>query len=466
MVIDSVLMGNKRLDYSREENIYFIQPEKLEPGEITSMKVYFHGSPRKAMNPPWDGGWIFKSDMQRNPWISAACQDICASCWFPCKDSQQDEPDSGTVISIDVPDSLTAIANGKLLQASNLSDDCKRFIWEVRSPINQYCIIPYIGKYSEIQDSYQGVSGKLDLNYWVLSYNKEKAEAHFGQVKKMLQAFEYWFGPYPFYRDGYKLVEAPHLGMEHQSAIAYGNEYTMGYRGKDLSGSGHGLLWDFIIVHESGHEWFGNSITSKDIADLWIHESFTSYSEVLFTEFHHGRKAADEYCKGIRDNIDHSAACIGEYGVNDNPAHRTSDMYWKGANMLHTIRQICDNDEKFRMMLLEMNRRFFHRQTDSKEVEALISEFTGVHPSVFNQYLRGIEIPELEYRVKGRKLFYRWSRSVQGLQLPLKATIHGKTRTLLPGSQWQSCKIRGKLPSEGISLILNPNYYVDVKKAD
>jgi aminopeptidase N len=466
MVIDSILMKESKMTYSRDGNIFFINAEGIEPGEIATMKVYFHGIPPKAVNPPWDGGWIFKNDKQGNPWISVACQDIGASCWFPCKETQQDEPDSGAIISIDVPDSLTAVANGRLLQESIIGKNIKRFVWEVKSPINQYCLIPYIGKFSRIRDQYAGLGGPLDLEYWVLSYNKEKAEAHFGEVKKMLQAFEYWFGPYPFYRDGYKLVEAPHLGMEHQSAIAYGNEYMMGYKGKDLSGSGYGLFWDFIIVHESGHEWFGNSITSKDIADIWIHESFTTYSEILFTEFFQGKKAADEYCKGLRNNIDHNSPCKGSYGVYDNPAARTSDMYWKGANMLHTIRQICNDDLKFRMMLLEMNRRFFHRQTDSKEVESMIMEYTGVHPSLFRQYLSSTEIPEFEYRAKKRKLYYRWSRSVLDLHLPLKVNINGKENWLKATSHWQKCRIKGKIPPQGILLTIDQNYYVDLKKGN
>ncbi|MBC7947208.1 MAG: M1 family metallopeptidase, partial [Chitinophagaceae bacterium] len=322
---------------TREGNVWLIEvPASLNINSYSTLVIYYQGRPKEAINPPWDGGWIWKKDDKGRPWMSVACQVFGASAWYPCKDHQADEPDQGASLAVTVTDSLAAIGNGRLARKSNNGNGTTTWVWNVTNPINNYNIVPYIGMYVHWQDAYNGKLGKLDLDYWVLDYSLDNARKQFGKdVKPMMACFEDWFGPFPFYKDGYKLVESPHLGMEHQSAIAYGNKFMDGYKGADLSGTGWGNRWDYIIIHESGHEWFGNNITTKDIADMWVHEGFTNYSEVLFVECQYGKAAANAYCKGIRGGISNDKPVIGRYGLNK---EGSGDMYAKGANLIHTIR--------------------------------------------------------------------------------------------------------------------------------
>jgi aminopeptidase N len=333
--------NKKLLQFSCEGNTCLVQTGNELNGKMYRLDIVYHGVPRPAVNPPWDGGWIWKKDAKGRAWMTVACQGLGASVWFPCKDHQSDEPDEGASLTMVVPDTLVAVANGRLTNQSS-GKGLASYTWQVENPINNYTIIPYIGKYVNFTDTLMGEKGKLDLSYWVLDYDLEKAKKQFTQVKPMLRAFEYWFGPYPFYEDSYKLVEAPHLGMEHQSAVAYGNKFMNGYMGGDLSGTGQGKWWDYIIVHESGHEWFANNITTNDIADMWVHEGFTDYSETLFIEYYKGKDSANVYLQGLRRNISNDKPIIGPYGVNQ---EGSGDMYFKGANMIHTIRQVI-NDEK------------------------------------------------------------------------------------------------------------------------
>ncbi|MBL7743872.1 MAG: M1 family metallopeptidase [Chitinophagaceae bacterium] len=451
--------GNRpgKAKFKREGNVAFVSLW-AEADLEDSIIIFYHGKPRQAINPPWDGGWIWKKDEKGNPWMSVACQGLGASVWYPCKDHQSDEPDNGASLTIVAPDTLTAVGNGRLTNKKNNNDGTTSWTWEVKSPINNYNIIPYIGKYATWHDEYNGEKGKLDLDYWVLDYNLEKAMKQFGRdVKPMLQCFENWFGPYPFYEDGYKLVESPHLGMEHQSAVAYGNKYMNGYLGRDLSGSGWGKDWDYIIVHESGHEWFGNNITTNDIADMWVHEGFTDYSEPLFVECKYGKNAADAYCQGLRRNINNDKPVIGPYGVNK---EGSGDMYAKGANLLHTIRQII-GDEKFREILRGLNKDLYHKTTTSKEVEAYFSKKSGRDLSrIFDQYLRTTKIPVLEYKINGRDIQYRWVNVVPGFSMPVKITEGDKERWIKPTTQWQ----KSILQAGATGFLPDRNFYIEVKK--
>nr|MBF6610093.1 M1 family peptidase [Chryseobacterium sp.] len=377
------------------------------------------------------------------------------SVWLPVKDIWNDEPDEGIIMQIITPQNLTGIGNGKLISKTHEKDK-NIFVWEVKNPINTYSIVPNIGNYVQIKDTFKGEKEALSLEYWVLSEHVELAKKQFTQVKPMLEAFEYWFGPYPFYEDGFKMVEAPFLGMEHQSNIAYGNGYQNGYLGSDLSGTGIGLKWDFILVHESGHEWFGNSITAKDQADMWIHEAFTSYSETLFTEHYLDKISAEKYLQGTRQNILNDRPIIGKYGVRK---AGSTDMYFKGASMLHTIRRIMDNDEKFRQMLGKMNQEYYHKTVTSIEIEKFISQFSGFDFSgVFEQYLRTTKIPVLEYSQKGNILEFRYSQVVKNLNLPLK--ING-TQLIKPSETWQSVTLESSK-----EVKFDPNYYVHYLKVN
>lgn len=479
MKIDSVIFEGKRLTYKRNGNVFYIDfgqrfssPGRLLPGETKSgkqfyVKIFYSGKPREAINPPWDGGWIWKKDAEGRPWMTVACQGLGASVWYPCKDHQGDEPDLGALIQIKVPDTLVAVSNGKLYSKDDQKDGTMLYTWQVKNPINNYNIVPYIGKYVHFSDNYIGETSEgsgeknLSLDYWVLDYNLEKAKKQFGRdVKPMLKAFEYWFGPYPFYEDGYKLVESSHLGMEHQSATAYGNHYMDGYLGSDLSGSGWGLKWDYIIIHESGHEWFGNNITTNDIADMWVHEGFTMYSEPLFIEYYYGKKAADEYVQGIRNNMDNDIPVIGPYGVNQ---EGSGDMYNKGANMLHTIRQVIDNDSIFRSILRGLNKDYYHKTVTSKEVEAYFSKYSGKNlQKIFDQYLRTIKIPVLEYRISGDRLLYRWSNTVAGFDMPVRLEDSGDW--LRPTTQWKSTIMTSAMKKNG--LVVNKNFYITIRKTE
>ena len=467
MILDSVTDGKTAYSFRREENVYWVtyrdnNPDivfKIKPG-IRSLTFYFHGKPREAVRPPWDGGWIWKKDRNGNPWMTVACQGLGASVWYPCKDIQSDKPDSGAILHIIAPDSLVAIGNGRLTEKNSFGAGKTMYTWTVKNTINNYCIIPYIGKYVNFSEKYPGILGNLDMNYWVMDYNLEKAKTQFTDAPKMMKAFEYWFGPYPFYEDGYQLIESPHLGMEHQSAIAYGNGFKKGYAGKDLSGTGEGLKWDFIIVHESGHEWFANSICTKDIADMWVHEGFTDYSETLFTEYYWGKAAGEKYVEGLRKNIQNDEPIIGRYGVNK---EGSGDMYYKGANMIHLIRQITDNDKKFRGMLMGMNKKFYHQTVTTKEIENYISRKLKLDlASIFDQYLRTVKIPVLEYKINEKNISYRWTNTVDNLQLPVKVSFgDNREKWILPTAEWNTFKIPKR--KDGKTFTVNKNFYVDNK---
>ena len=456
--IDSVLYNSENLSFRREENAYFIAvPATQNEQEINKVTVYYHGIPRPALHPPWDGGMIWSKDDNGNPWISVACQGLGASVWYPCKDHQSDEPDSAS-LSMTVPDTLTAIANGRLQSEIKNGDGTATYTWAVRSPINNYNITPYIGKYAHWHEDYMGEKGRLDCDFWVLDYNLEKAKLQFKQVIQMLHCFEHWFGPYPFYEDGYKLIEAPHLGMEHQSAVAYGNGFANGYKGTDLSGTGWGLKWDFIIVHESGHEWFGNNITTKDVAHMWVHEGFTNYSETIFTGCEYGTDAGNAYVIGTRKKIQNDKPIEGPYGVNQ---EGSGDMYYKGGNLVHMIRQIINNDSSFRMLLRGMNETFYHQTVTGKQVEEYISKTSGIDFSkVFDQYVRTTQIPVLEYKISGNKLSYRWTDCVKGFNMPLKINFGGE-KWISPTQKWKTIKIK---KGEENEFSADRNFYIRTKQ--
>ncbi|MBH2005698.1 MAG: M1 family metallopeptidase [Sphingobacteriia bacterium] len=449
LIIDSVTTPlsakkNKLLSFKRDSNVAIIDYGKtLITGRQSTIRIYYHGTPREAIRPPWDGGVSWKTDATGAPFVATSCQGLGASAWWPCKDHQADEPDSGMLIAVRVPDTLTEVSNGRLKQVIQHGDRTKTWVWEVKSPINNYGVSMNIGKYTLLKDQFRGESGLLSLDYYVLQSNKDSATQQLRQVKPMLRCFEYWFGPYPFYQDGYKLVEVPYLGMEHQSNVAYGNKYQNGYLGKDLSGTGWGLKWDFIIIHESGHEWFGNNITSKDIADMWIHEGFTNYSETLFTEWTDGKQAGNAYNFGSRKNIRNDKPIIAPYNVQ---ATGSGDMYYKASSMIHSIRLAMNNDAKFREMLRSMNRKYRHSMVTTKELEQFMSGYTGFSVTgIFDQYLRGIQIPVLEYYISYEKdkLVYRWSDAVEGFNLPLQIPSTGDTIRIRPKlSQWQEYPLK------------------------
>ena len=456
LMVDSIFFDNQFTNYQKEKNRYMLVLPKQQIQSKHDVQVFYHGKPKVAVNPPWDGGWVWKKDSLGNPWMSVACQGDGSSVWFPCKDLQSDEPDMGAILTMLVPDTLVAIGNGRLIDKQVIGQHITSYKWQVTNPINSYDIIPYIGKYTEIKDSVLGEKGILHTNYWVLSYHVAKAKQHLKpNVIKTISCLEHWFGPYPFYEDSYKIVEAPYLGMEHQSNVAYGNFYLNGYLGRDLSNSGWGLKWDFIVVHESAHEWFGNSVTATDVADNWIHEGFASYAEVLFTECEYGKEAGNDYCEGVKKSIDNDIPVIGNYAVKN---EGSGDMYNKGSNIIHMIRQIINNDNHFRNLLQDISKTFYHQTITTKEFEAFISLKTGKNLAVFfDQYLRTTQIPTLEYKLNGNALEYRYTNCIKGFEMPI--TIKADEEyTISPTMLWQTLTL-----NKPVKLIsLNRNVYLNL----
>jgi len=448
--ITRITQDNKDLDYRLDGYSYFIKLKKNQKkGQIKSLKIFYEGNPKVAIRPPWDGGITWTRDSNGKHFIANSNQGIGASIWWPNKDHMYDEVDS-MLISVNVPKDLINVSNGRLRSIEDFGKT-KTFNWFVSNPINNYGVNINIGDYITFSEVYDGEKGDLDMIYYVLRDNIERAKSQFKDAIKMMQAFEHWFGPYPFYEDSFKIVEVPYLGMEHQSSITYGNKYMKGYLGRDLSRTGWGLKFDYIIIHEAGHEWFANNITYKDIADMWVHESFTTYSENLFLDYHYGKEAASEYVIGTRDGISNSSPMIGTYGVNK----RGSDLYTKGANILHTLRQIAKNDEIWRMILRGLNSEFYHQTVDTKQIEEYISSKIGFDlTTFFDQYLRDIRIPNLEYSISDGLLTYRWINVIDNFTMPLEIEVLGKNIWIYPTTNKKSIDINSD------KIKIDKDYYV------
>jgi aminopeptidase N len=453
--IIKVLQNNKELKFTSEGNAHFVElktPQNI--GDQNAVTIIYEGHPKVAKQAPWDGGFSWHKDKNGKHFIATSCQGLGASVWWPNKDHMYDEVDS-MLISVTNPKGLTNVSNGRL-RALEEHDDTVTSHWFVSNPINNYGVNINIADYTNFSEIYEGEKGPLDLDYYVLSYNLDKAKSHFKDAPKMMKAFEYWFGPYPFYEDSFKLVEVPYLGMEHQSSVTYGNRYLKGYLGNDLSDTGWGLKFDFIIIHEAGHEWFANNITNKDIADMWIHESFTAYSENLFLDYYYGERASADYVIGTRANIQNDKPIIGQYGVNN---EGSGDMYYKGANMLHTLRQLIDDDEQWRSILRGLNKTFYHQTVTTQQIENYISEKSNKDLSAFfNQYLRDTRIPTLEYKIENGILAYRYTDIVEDFDMPVEATIDGNLQWIFPSSIWKTQTINGTF------FDVKRDYYINVNK--
>ncbi|WP_422079624.1 M1 family metallopeptidase [Ulvibacterium sp.] len=455
--IEKVTQDGKELKVDSNGNAHFVQLEKSQqPGEFNEIVVHYSGYPKEAVNAPWDGGFSWKKDSRGKHFIATSNQGLGASVWWPNKDHMYDEVDS-MAISVTVPKNLMDVSNGRLLKIEE-DETTKTFHWFVASPINNYGVNINIADYKHFGTIYQGAAGPLTLDYYVLPQNFDKAQKQFQQVPQMMKAFEHWFGPYPFYKDGFKLVEVPYLGMEHQSSVTYGNKYQNGYLGQDLSGTGWGLKFDFIIIHESGHEWFANSITYKDIADMWIHEGFTAYSENLFLDYYHGKKAAADYVIGTRSNIKNDRPIIGKYDVNH---EGSGDMYYKGANMLHTLRQLVEDDDIWRKTLRGLNRDFYHQTVTTQQIEDYLSEKTEKDLSAFfNQYLRTVMVPKLEYTIEGDTITYRYTDIVSGFDMPVRIFVEDKPHWLFPNQEWKTEALQGELST----FKIDRNFYIRAER--
>ena len=474
--INKVVQDGKELNFRSEGYSHFIKlKKKQKSGQIKSIKVFYEGKPKVAVRPPWDGGITWTKDSNSNHFVASSNQGIGASIWWPNKDHMYDEVDS-MLISVNVPKNLTNVSNGRLRSVEDYGET-KTFHWFVSNPINNYGVNINIGDYVMFSEIYDGEKGDLDMIYYVLRDNIERAKTQFKDAIKMMQAFEFWFGPYPFYEDSFKIVEVPYLGMEHQSSITYGNKYMKGYLGRDLSRTGWGLKFDYIIIHEAGHEWFANNITYKDIADMWVHESFTTYSENLFLDYHYGKEAASEYVIGTRSSIANRSPIIGKYGVNK----RGSDLYSKGANILHTLRQITANDEKWRSILRGLNKEFYHQTVTTKQIENYILNRIGVKIGndgvvnrFFDQYLRDSRIPVFEYTIdcsdinNNCKMGYEWGNVVENFKMPIEVIIDGKNTFLFADDKmkWLEIDYKNHIYKNTMKspVKINDNYYVFSRK--
>ncbi|MGB5360136.1 MAG: M1 family metallopeptidase [Eudoraea sp.] len=434
--------------------VTLLKPQKI--GEYNELIVNYLGRPKEADNAPWDGGFSWSTDKNGNPFVATSCQGLGASVWWPNKDHMYDEVDS-MAINVTVPKNLMDVSNGRLREIEEGANS-KTYHWFVANPINNYGVNVNIGDYVYFGEIFEGENGPLSMDYYVLRDNLDLAEKQFKQAGLMMEAFEHWFGPYPFYEDGFKLVEVPYLGMEHQSSVTYGNKYQNGYLGTDLSGSGWGLKFDFIIIHESGHEWFANNITYKDIADMWIHESFTAYSENLYLDYYFGPEASAEYVIGTRSRIRNDRPIIGIYGVN---YKGSGDMYYKGANMLHTLRQLLEDDEKWRQILRGLNKEFYHQTVTTNQIENYLSEQTKIDlTAFFNQYLRTTQIPVLEFSLQNNTIKYRYTNIVRDFDMPVRIKVNDHEQWLFPKAEWQTENLNNKGSNE---VLVDENFYILVK---
>lgn len=453
--IEKVTQDGLPLSVKSNGNAHFVTLIKQQKaGDFNEVVVHYSGNPKEAIRAPWDGGFSWKRDDNGKHFVATSCQGLGASVWWPNKDHMYDEVDS-MLISVKVPRGLTNVANGRLRKLDTVTNTSH---WFVSNPINNYGVNVNIADYVHFGEKYNGEKGILDMDYWVLRDDLEKAKEHFKDAPKMMAAFEHWFGPYPFYEDSFKLVQVPYLGMEHQSSITYGNQWKKGYLGKDLSGTGWGLKFDFLLIHESGHEWFANNITYTDIADMWVHEGFTSYSENLFLDYHYGKEASEAYVQGLRQNIKNDRPVIGTYNVN---SEGSGDMYYKGSNLLHTIRQLVNDDEKWRQVLRGLNKDFYHQTVTTAQIENYIAKKTNLKlDKFFDQYLRTTMIPILEYTIDGKKLKYRYTNVVDGLHMPIRVFMNEKAVWINPTTAWK----RAAKYQRDATFEVDSNFYIDVKE--
>lgn len=459
LAITKIIHGNSELKFEREGNVFWVSFEKdLPKGVEEKIEVFYEGKPVESRNPPWSGGITWGRDDLGEHFITTTCQGIGASIWWANKDHGADEPDRGMRISVTVPENLTAVSNGRLKKTDhNTQDKTKTFHWEVVNPINNYGVNVNIGNYVNFSEKYPGLGGTLDMEYWVLAHQKEAAMRQFKEVPRMMKAFEHWFGKYPFYEDGFKLVTVSYAGMEHQSSVTYGNWFRNGYRARDVSGTGVGYKFDFIIVHESGHEWFGNNISMKDAADMWIHEGFTNYSENLFVEYHFGKKDAEDYVIGTRRNIQNDSPIIGTYNSN---REGSGDMYYKGGNLLHTIRHVINDDQKWLTILRGLNAEFWHKTVTTQQIESYISKQAGIDLSkIFDQYLRTTQIPLLQYKTEGKTISFKFDRVVNGFAMPLRVDVNGKEVKIAPNQTMQTLTLIEEIKT----FAVNRNFYIEAE---
>lgn len=464
MSIQRITFKGAELKYRREFDAVFVEfSENVVAGSTENITVYFSGKPLIAKNPPWDGGFTWTQDNHGLPWIGVSCQGIGASLWWPTKEDPADEPEKMN-LHINVPNGLRCVANGNEENPTTSADGTTTYHWNISYPINNYNVSINIGDYVHLHDTYRAEDGDtLSLDYYVIRDNRQKAISQFRQVKPMLACYEKFLGKYPFWNDGYALIETPYLGMEHQSGIAYGNRYKTGYAGMDRSGMN--LPFDYIIIHETGHEWWGNSVTCRDLADMWIHESFCTYTEAIYVECMYNYDTAMTYVNALRNSVSNTKPIIGVYGVN-REGH--GDMYVKGMLFLNTLRHVVNNDDIWWPMIKNMSDTTFKMTAvNYDDVVTFFNQKSGMDLTrVFEQYVKHPSVPELEYCIKKKKgkmiVSYRWKAQVEGFDMPIDVNIGDEHFRLKPGTSWKSLSVDH--PKDDRLLIDDRKFYIRKKQ--
>jgi aminopeptidase N len=456
LAVNKILFDKKPLAYDRDGDAVFINfPNPLHAGKKYSIDFFYSGHPVEEGR---FGGFTFGKDPAGRPWITTSCEDVGASVWWPNKDQWRDEPQDGMKLSVSVPDALSDVSNGRFEGKKDLGDGYTQWNWHVHYPINNYDVALNIGDYTH----FGGKLGRLTLDYYVLPEDLEKGRKQFAQVPEMLRAYNHYFGEYPFRKDGYKLVQVPYAGMEHQSAVAYGNHFENGYYGRDWTGVGISLKFDFIIIHESGHEWFGNSITAQDRADMWIHEGWTTYLESLYVEYRWGKTDSLKYVNGFKSHVKNDRPIIPAYGVNATPPE---DQYFKGALMLNTLRSIVDDDKKWFALIHDFYQNFKYQTITTDQVVAWFNQHTGMDLTpIFNQYLRHTQIPALQLKFDSAAgtVAYRWQADETDFSMPVKVGDPQHWDLIHPTTHWQTMKTQ--LPEDKFAVATDL-YYINVEKA-
>ena len=452
--IDKILFGAVPLQYERDSGAVFLNfPETLRAGRMYTIDFYYSGSPLQTGR---FGGFTFGHDQSGHPWIYTACEGIGASIWWPNKDQWRDEVES-MQIGVSIPNDLVDVSNGKFMGKTDLGDGYTRWDWLVHYPINNYDVSVNIGNYQHFSDRL----GSLDMDFYALPEDLDKAKKQFAQAKGMIEAYQHYFGDYPFTKDGYKLIQVPYSGMEHQSAVTYGNHFANGYLERDWTGVGISPRFDFIIIHESGHEWFGNSVSAADSSDMWIHEGWTTYLEALYVEYMYGRDDGVKYLNGYKPKVKNQEPIITARGVNGEPPQ---DMYFKGALFINTLRSIVNDDHRWWRLLHDFYQHFKYQNIMTEDVVAYFNAHTGMNLTpVFNQYLRHTAIPALELKFDPGHgtVSYRWKVDEPGFQMPVRVGKKDNWQIIQATTDWQAMPISLK---ENEFEVATDLYLVDVAK--
>jgi aminopeptidase N len=452
--VDKIMQGSTELKYTRELGTVFVDfPTTLKKNSVQSIDFYYSGFPQEVGR---FGGISFRKDPAGRHWVTTACEGIGASIWWPNKDQQRDEVENMRM-RVAVPSNLVDVSNGKFVGKTDLGDGYTRYDWEISYPINNYCVSINVGSYEHFSDKL----GDLAMDYYCLPENLERAKRQFAQAKPMMEAFQKHFGEYPFKRDGYKLIEVPYSGMEHQSAVTYGNRFANGYLERDWTGVGVSLKFDFIIIHESAHEWFGNSITASDVSDQWIHEGWATYAECVYVEALFGRDDAIRYTNGYKTKVRNQQAIITTHEINRTPSQ---DQYFKGALFLHTLRSVIDDDDRWWKVMREYCREFKYRNILTEDLVRFYNARTGRNLTpIFDQYLRQAALPVLELRFKEAEggVEYRWKAAVKEFAMPVKVGRKGNWQVIQPTSDWKTMKTDVRKDDFEVATDL---YYIEVSK--